>query len=397
LLLRDPSLLVLLRNRMFVDRVRIYASAGRGGRGCVSFLREPHRPWGGPDGGDGGAGGSVVLEVDPNLYGLGHLRSFPHQRAGKGSPGGPGGRTGRKGKDRLIKVPPGTVVYRIPDAQGRNLLPVPPARQPLNMVVDLVEPGQRWVLCRGGKGGRGNRHFRSPTNRTPREYEEGHPGESGQFVLELKSIADVGLVGYPNAGKSSLLRALSPAKPKVAPYPFTTLSPVVGVLEWEDGFRCTMADIPGLVEGAHRGKGLGQEFLRHVERASVLLYVIDVSGAEGRKPWEDFLHLREELGLYDPVLLERPFLVVANKMDILPSRTLLRMLEKKSQPHPVIPVSALQGAGLALLRAKLRELLESRSGAARPGGTSPSQRESDTSLNVVQAEAVAGHGPAHQP
>ncbi|WP_174582505.1 GTPase ObgE [Candidatus Methylacidithermus pantelleriae] len=361
---------------MWVDRVRIYAQGGRGGRGCVSFLREPHRPHGGPDGGDGGNGGSVILEVEPNRDDLAHLYGFPHQKAGNGGCGEPGRRSGRKGKDRIIPVPPGTVVFRIPSQPGAPLVPIPPPRQPLELVADLVQPGQRWILCRGGKGGRGNWHFRSPTNQTPREYEDGEPGESGQFVLELKSVAEVGLVGYPNAGKSTLLRSLSRARPRVAPYPFTTLSPVIGVVEWDDGFRCTLADIPGLVEGAHQGRGLGHEFLRHVERAGVMLFVIDASGQQGHIPSEQFFRLQEELKLYSAALAERPYMIVLNKIDLIDSQEELDTIRKQLGQHPCVAISALKHIGLGELRARLRPLVQTlRTAPSQPFFAKPAMAE----------------------
>jgi GTP-binding protein len=246
----------------------------------------------------------------------------------------------------------------IPRAPG-DLQPTPWTNEELQVVADLTQAGEKFVLCRGGRGGRGNMHFKSSVNQAPRRYEEGHPGEEGQFILELKSIADVGLVGYPNAGKSTLLSALSNARPKIAPYPFTTLQPMVGVVEYKDFARVTVADIPGLIEGAHQGVGLGHEFLRHIERCRLLLFVIDMAGSEGREPTDDFAQLRKELRLYQKELAERPFLIVANKMDLADAKAKLAVFRKKVR-YPVIPVAAQEREGIEPLRQKLREFIESK-------------------------------------
>ena len=353
---------------MFIDRVRILARAGKGGRGCVSFLRELHRPNGGPSGGDGGTGGSIILEVDPHMNNLGHLSYLPHQYATRGEHGGSNQMTGRNAKDLILKVPPGTVVTRLdadlpppedPDAPipQQKMLAIPPSGTELEFIVDLTTPGQRFVLCKGGDGGRGNRHFKSSTNQAPRRYEEGWPGETGQFLLELKSIADVGLVGYPNAGKSTLLSRLSNATPKVGAYPFTTLAPMIGVTEFPDFAKFTVADIPGLIEGAHEGRGLGHEFLRHVERCRLLLFVIDMSGHEGRDPADDYALLRKELKLYRAELSTRPALIVANKMDLPGSAENLAAFKKKVR-RKVIPISAEKIEGVEDLKELLRQALE---------------------------------------
>ena len=331
---------------MFVDRVRIHANAGNGGRGAVSFLREKFVPKGGPDGGDGGDGGDIILEVDPQLNNLIDLRFRPHARAGNGNTGSGKQCSGKAGKDCLLKVPPGTVIYPLPPGEEGDPL------------IDLTNPGERFVLCAGGRGGRGNSRFASSTRQTPRMAEDGRPGESGEFIFVLKSIAQVGLVGLPNAGKSSLLAALSAARPKVASYPFTTLAPYIGVVGSADENRFTLADIPGLVEGAHDGKGLGHDFLRHIERCAVLLLVIDTAGTEGRDPVEDYRLLRKELRLHDAALGQRTFLVAANKSDLPESAknlTALRAAARKT----IFSVSATTGEGLTDLISAIRDLLPS--------------------------------------
>ncbi len=325
---------------MFVDRVRIVARAGNGGPGACSFLREKNMPDGGPDGGNGGRGGSVIIVVDPHVNNLIKYRYSPHQFAKNGQNGGKKQMSGRSGEDCIISVPPGTVVSRIPDeiiqapiaegirAEG-DLAPVPEDPAVLEPVADMVKAGDKFVLCTGGRGGRGNMNFKSSTNQAPRRYENGEEGERGQYQLELKSIADAGLVGFPNAGKSTLLSRVSAAHPKIAPYPFTTLEPMVGVIEYPDFSRVTVADIPGLIEGAHEGVGLGHEFLRHIERCRVLLFVIDMAGSEGRDPTEDFKLLRKEISLYQKEMGERPYHIIANKMDLPEAEENLKKFEKK--------------------------------------------------------------------
>ncbi|MDX6767231.1 MAG: GTPase ObgE [Candidatus Methylacidiphilales bacterium] len=339
---------------MFVDRVRIWARGGKGGDGCCAFRREKFIPRGGPNGGDGGKGGDVVLEVDPHLNNLLHLRLSPHHFADKGQNGKGSQRTGRTGKDHVIKVPPGTVVMVIPttlenfERSGDLSL--------ATQVIDLIEPGQRHVLCAGGRGGRGNQCFKSSVNQAPRRTEPGFPGEQGQFFFVLKSIADVGLVGFPNAGKSSLLAALSAARPKIAPYPFTTLEPMIGVVEVDLAHRFTLADIPGLIEGAHLGVGLGLDFLRHIERCRVLAHIIDMGATEGRDPVADYRAVRKELKNYDPALAARPHILVANKMDVPGADEQLKLFRRKVR-HAIFPVSASTGTGLPALRGALDEAL----------------------------------------
>jgi len=350
---------------MFVDRVRIVARAGNGGPGACSFLREKNMPDGGPDGGNGGRGGSVVIVVDPHVNNLIKYRYAPHQFAKNGQNGGKKQMSGRSGADCIISVPPGTVVSRIPEevipivvdnefGEGRkthdDLASVPEDPAVLEPVADLVKPGDKFVLCNGGRGGRGNMNFKSSVNQAPRRYENGEEGERGQFQLELKSIADAGLVGYPNAGKSTLLSRLSNAHPKIAPYPFTTLEPMIGVIEYPDFSRVTVADIPGLIEGAHQGVGLGHEFLRHIERCRVLLFVIDMSGQEGRDPRDDYAQLRKEVSLYQKELGERHYLVIANKMDLPESAANLKKFKRRVPKRQIVPIFADDEQGIEELK-----------------------------------------------
>ncbi|MCS7064456.1 MAG: GTPase ObgE [Methylacidiphilales bacterium] len=365
----------------FVDRVRILAKAGDGGRGCVSFRREPHIPYGGPDGGKGGRGGHVILKVNPHLNNLYHLKLTPHHRAQNGQAGGSGNCTGRNGADTIIEVPPGTVVSllgpppRHAPASEERLAPLPPPRAKLTVIADLTQPYEEFILCHGGRGGRGNASYKTPTHQAPREYEEGQPGEVGQFVLELKSIADVGLVGYPNAGKSSLLAALSRAHPKIAPYPFSTLTPQIGVLETPGtSHPIVIADIPGLIEGAHQGVGLGHEFLRHIERCRMLIILIDIAATEGRDPAQDYATLRKELKLYSPSLAEKPFLIVANKIDLPEAAHNLTLFRKKIRRR-VFPLSTLTREGIPkLIEAivqQLRQIDQAPPAAPLPNPTTP--------------------------
>jgi GTP-binding protein len=351
---------------MFVDRVRIWAKAGKGGPGAVSFLREKNMPDGGPDGGNGGKGGDVILVVNPNSNNLTTYKYSPHQFAKNGNPGMGRQMSGKSGPELILEVPPGTVVSRLTPGslkgvgladEPAQLVPIPPHGEALEVVADLTEPGQRFVLCEGGKGGRGNMNFKSSVNQAPRRHELGIPGDTGQFLLELKSIADVGLVGYPNAGKSTLLSRLSAAHPKIAPYPFTTLTPMIGVIDYPEYKRVTMADIPGLIEGAHEGVGLGHEFLRHIERCRVLIFVIDMAGSEARDPREDFAQLRKELKLYQEELAERPFFIVANKMDLPEAEAQLKAFKKRYR-HPVVPIAAESGKDLDLLKKKIFEFIQ---------------------------------------
>jgi GTP-binding protein len=350
---------------MFVDRIKIHAKAGDGGNGCVSFRREKFVPKGGPDGGDGGKGGDIILETDVHTDNLVNFFYRPLLRAKSGQHGMGKDMYGKAGQDSAFKVPVGTVVYRY--SPGTKNVPgngfaaqsEPSEVSPSNreLMADLVEPGQRFVLCRGGAGGKGNTHFKSSRNRVPRQFTEGEPGEEGDFLLELRMIADVGLVGYPNAGKSTLLGKLSAARPKVAPYPFTTLNPIVGVVEFDDYRRLTVADIPGLIEGAHRNVGLGHDFLRHIVRCKLLVFVLDTAGSEGRDPINDLQTLRRELDLYDPLLSRRPWVIVANKMDLPDAGQHLKALEQRFPDRKIVPISAEKSEGIEALKGSLQELV----------------------------------------
>lgn len=337
---------------MFVDRVRVWAKAGNGGDGCCSFRREKYVPHGGPDGGDGGKGGDITIVVNPHLNNLAHLRYSPHHFAKDGNRGEGNQRTGADGKGKTIEVPPGTCIFRLATSEEDYERAADDDQK--EIVADLVQSGQTMILCKGGKGGGGNIHFKSSINQAPRRFSKGDTGEKGQFIFELKSIADVGLVGFPNAGKSSLLRALSAAKPKVAPYPFTTLEPMIGVIEFDNYKRVTMADIPGLIEGAHEGVGLGHDFLKHIERCRVLLFVLDMAGSEGRHPVEDYMQLRKEISLHQKELGKRPFLVVANKMDLPEAEKYLKTFRKKYKVK-TIAVSAKNSEGLEKLKLALKK------------------------------------------
>src|SRR5947209_9918892 len=334
---------------MFVDRIKVFAQAGSGGRGAVSFRREKFVPKGGPDGGDGGRGGDVILRADRHVDNLSNLFYEPIIKAKNGAHGMGKKMHGRAAVDKVVKVPVGTIVWPAPDGKET------PATDP---VVDLTRDGQEFVLCEGGAGGKGNVHFKSSRNRAPRQYTEGDEGESGHFLLELRTIADAGLIGYPNAGKSTLLRKISAARPKVAPYPFTTLHPIVGVVELSEYRRITVADIPGLIEGAHKGIGLGHEFLRHITRCRIFLFVVDTAGSEARNPVEDIQNLRRELDLYDPRLSERPWFIVAHKMELPGAEESLEALRKKFPKIEIVPISAAKSEGTAELKKKLGTWLE---------------------------------------
>lgn len=341
--------------RMFIDHTRIFAKAGDGGDGIVSWRREKFVPRGGPDGGDGGAGGDVILVVDPSTDNLRQYHFDPKLVAENGKNGAGGRKTGKSGKFKIGKVPPGTVVYRANAATVQEAVDFERSEEGIEMdpIADLTEIGQEFVLCKGGEPGKGNWNFRTATNRTPVEHTLGTPGELGVFYLELRRIADAGLVGFPNAGKSTLLGKLSAAKPKVASYPFTTLQPVVGVVEFPGFRRCTIADIPGLIEGAHENRGLGHEFLRHITRCRVLLFVLDMAGSEGRDPLSDLEILRREIKEYDEELSRFPWKVVANKMDLEGAADHLTTFRQRFPKVEVIPISADTGEGLDDLRQML--------------------------------------------
>jgi GTP-binding protein len=341
---------------MFVDEVDIHVAAGHGGRGCLSFRREKFVPRGGPNGGDGGHGGSVYIVANPNLNTLLHYRYERIFAAGRGAHGEGSNRTGKNGADIELEVPVGTVIY---ERQGNDVL----------QMADLTEPGQRVLVAKGGLGGRGNAHFATPTNRAPRRVEPGLPGEERDLRLHLKLLADVGLVGFPNAGKSTLISRISAAKPKIADYPFTTLSPNLGVVSLSDDRTFVVADVPGLIEGAHAGHGLGHRFLSHLERTKVLVHVVDVSSASGRDPVDDFDVIMRELALFpgrdaaDEQLIDKPVIAAANKVDALddPSRLARLTSHLQAQGIPLYPVSAVTGAGLpALVEAVWREVARRR-------------------------------------
>ena len=334
---------------MFIDRIKVFAQAGSGGRGSVSFRREKFVPKGGPDGGDGGRGGEVILRADRHVDNLSNLFYEPIIKAKSGGHGMGKKMHGKSAPAKIVKVPVGTIVWPA-DEKGRPTSAAP--------IVDLTQDGQEFVLCRGGAGGKGNVHFKSSRNRAPRQYTEGEEGEAGHFSLELRTIADAGLVGYPNAGKSTLVRQISAARPRVAAYPFTTLHPIIGVVEFSGYRRATIADIPGLIEGAHRGLGLGHEFLRHITRCRIFLFVIDVAGSEGRNPVEDLQQLRKELDLYDPMLSQRPWFVIANKMDLPCAEENLSGVRKKFPKIDIVPISAAKGEGIEKLKEKLEKWLE---------------------------------------
>jgi GTP-binding protein len=329
---------------MFVDQVKILVKAGDGGNGCVSFRREAHVPRGGPDGGVGGKGGDVVLLAVSHQNTLLPLRYHSEYRAERGRHGGPGNRTGAEGVDLVVAVPPGTSARE--DATGEP-------------VGEVLRVGDRLVIARGGRGGRGNRSFLSNRNRAPREAEPGEPGEERWLRLDLRLIADVGLLGLPNAGKSTLLSRLSAARPKVADYPFTTLSPVLGVVEVDER-SFVAADIPGIIEGAADGAGLGLQFLRHVERTRALVHVVDASGTSGRDPVEDLRLVREEVRRWDEALLDRPQVVVASKRDAVGSDDPLPALAEVARREglELVAVSAVSGAGLVELKRRLLGLVD---------------------------------------
>ncbi|GAA5529712.1 GTPase ObgE [Herpetosiphon gulosus] len=331
----------------FIDRALITVKAGDGGDGMATFRREKYVPRGGPDGGDGGRGGSVYLEVSPHLNTLLPFRFETHFEADKGLNAGRQRKRGRTGEDTFIRVPPGTIVSA--EIEGEI------------QTVDLLFPGQKLLVARGGKGGLGNTHFATASNQVPRIAELGQPGEERELQLELKVIADVGLVGFPNAGKSTLLSMVSAARPKIANYPFTTLSPNLGVAELND-FTFVVADIPGLIEGASRGVGLGHDFLRHIERTRILVHVLDAAGTEGRDPFEDFLTINAELKAYSSELAQRPQLVALNKTDIPDAEAFDELMRPQIiawgiDPENIFPISAATNQGLQPLQRRIVDIL----------------------------------------
>lgn len=359
---------------MFVDEAKIYVKAGNGGNGLVTFRREKYVPRGGPSGGDGGDGGNVVFVATPGLRTLLDFKFRQHFVAPNGEPGGPKNRAGRNGEDLVIPVPQGTVVW---DAADGRLL------------ADLSQPGQRAVIARGGRGGRGNARFATSTERAPTFAEKGEPGQELTIRLELKLIADAGLVGLPNAGKSTFLSRVSAARPKIADYPFTTLVPNLGVVSvpGREGESFVLADIPGLIKGAHSGTGLGDKFLRHVERTRVLVHLVDTSPLSGQDPVEAYRDIRQELALYDPALAARPEVVVATKADLPGSEDGARRLEdylrSQNRAGTVFRASPLTGEGLTEVLHAVADLL-----AREQGPSTAARRE------AVEPSAADGRGAA---
>ena len=391
---------------MFIDEIKVYARAGHGGKGAVAFHREAYIPKGGPSGGNGGRGGSVILQADHDLNNLIGQYYVPRLIAQIGEGGMGKGMDGPAGKDLIVKVPCGTLVWRLPsttpsenppvatedDAENgeeKAMIPSSIAKRPIikaatgekameidlskddgsevfgeaesgerELVADLTEHGQQFVLCKGGRGGLGNRNFATARRQTPRFAQPGEPGEEGDFLFELRIMADVGLVGYPNAGKSTLLTAISRARPKIAPYPFTTLHPQIGIVEYADWKRLVVCDVPGLIEGAHNNVGLGHAFLRHIRRCKILVLLLDMAGTDNRAPWDDYKQLLSELELYDPELLEKPRYVVANKMDEPAAEENLKKFKRKIKKTPVLPISAGFDDGIDKFKKLMREAVE---------------------------------------
>jgi GTP-binding protein len=386
---------------MFVDEIKIFARAGHGGKGCVAFRREKYRPKGGPDGGNGGRGGNVILEADHDLNNLVAQFYQPRLIAQDGHQGMGKGMDGAAGKDLIVKVPCGTLVWKLEAANGagegpapepdeaRPLLRTSAGRRALTRpsaggsaveadlfagmagkritaertpkgepVADLTGHGQQFVLCKGGRGGLGNRNFATATRQTPRFAQPGEPGEEGRYLLELRIMAEVGLVGYPNAGKSTLLTAISDARPKIAPYPFTTLHPQIGIVEYPDFHRLTVCDVPGLIEGAHRNVGLGHAFLRHIQRCKILVLLLDMAGTDNRAPWDDYRNLLSELELYDRALVEKPRLIAANKMDEPVAGENLKKFKRRICKTPVLTIAAAFGQGIGQFKKAIREAVE---------------------------------------
>ena len=329
---------------MFIDEAQIWVKAGDGGNGCVGFRREKFIPKGGPDGGDGGKGGSVYFQAVENLDTLLDFAGKHHWQAEDGKPGSGNNKHGADGQDLVIPVPPGTLIFDT----DLNLL-----------LKDLNEVDLKVCVCRGGKGGKGNKAFATPVNQAPRYAEQGQKGQERNIRLELKLIADVGLVGMPNAGKSTLISRCSEARPKIAEYPFTTVEPVLGIVELSDFRRFVMADIPGLIEGAHKGAGLGHEFLKHIERTKILVHILDIMPIDGSDPAENFTRIRRELELYSKALSEKQEIIVANKIDLDPDGKAVKSLREKLN-KPVVPISAATGSGIKelieLLWQKIKEL-----------------------------------------
>jgi len=370
---------------VFVDQTAIVVQAGKGGDGCVAFLREKYRPYGGPAGGDGGRGGSVILEATHRVQTLLEIARRVHFRADKGQPGGPRNRTGRSASDLTIEVPRGTVVRVAPESPGSLDLPGAP-KPPL--LCDMTEEGQRFCAARGGKGGRGNARFASSVNQVPREFEPGELGEDRRILLELKLLADVGLVGLPSAGKSTLISRVSAARPKIAAYPFTTLSPVPGIVDL-GGFRtCVFADLPGLIAGAHEGVGLGIRFLRHVERTRLLLHLIDGAPLDERDPVEAYEEIRNELRSYDEALVRKPELVVVSKTDLPGAEAARDRLRAALPGREVLAISSVTGAGLPALLGAVGRHLEALDRAEAEAAAKAAARAAEAGARSPEADAL---------
>jgi GTP-binding protein len=356
---------------MFIDRVTIFVSGGHGGRGMCSFRREKYVPRGGPDGGDGGDGGSVIIRALANAD---SLAGIVHQKFWRGENGGPGGTAnchGRRGDDLVISVPPGTIV-RDRDRQ--------------HVLKDLVNSGDEVNVAKGGRGGRGNKAFATSINRTPKEWQPGTPGEERWLVLELKVIADVGLIGLPNAGKSTLLGRLSRAQPEIADYPFTTKYPNLGMVDFGGEHAFVLADLPGLIEGAHAGIGLGHEFLRHVERTRVLVHLVEPFPADKSDPVQNYRTIRRELELYNRTLVERPEIIALSKSELTGSEEIRTKLEQETC-REVLPISAVTGQGLSQLVGRVLETIRSQKADARPPSFSASEHSFSLSDQLSKENA----------
>ena len=324
---------------MFFDETKVFLKAGNGGDGCMSFLRQKYMPKGGPNGGNGGKGGDLILQADENVADLRNYHFKKHWKAKNGEPGRGSDQNGRGGDPCILKVPMGTEVREMDSGE---------------LICELLDHEQEVLLLEGGKGGRGNATFKSSINQTPRQFTEGKIGMEGEYKFTLKTIADIGLVGFPNAGKSTLLNVMSNATPKIDSYPFTTLVPTVGVIDYPDDFKTlTMADVPGLIEGAAENRGLGHRFLRHVERCKLLLFLLDLAASDGRNPCDDFEHLRKELVEYDPLLGEKLFLVAGNKIDEDSADKYIKEFSQRFPDIELIPISAILEEGLDKLKNKL--------------------------------------------
>lgn len=361
---------------MFVDEVDIHVAAGDGGRGCLAFRREKFVPRGGPSGGDGGCGGSISVVASPHINTLVNYRFHPEFTAERGGHGQGSNCTGRNGSDLELAVPIGTLVYQKPAGPG----------EAPTLIADLAQVGQRVLVARGGRGGFGNAHFVSATNRAPRKVQPGEPGEVRHLRLELKLLADVGLVGFPNAGKSTLISRVSAARPKIAAYPFTTLTPNLGVVRLSGDRSFVVADVPGLIEGAHRGVGLGHRFLRHLERTKVLVHLVDVSSASSRNPADDLDVVRRELELFHPTLAAKPQLVAANKMDAVDDESRVVALERRAADLglPFLRISAATGSGVPeLLEATWQRLAAAGANASATSADSNTESKDQGEISWI--------------